>query len=150
MAILIAHGLRYILDKWYNLFPNNPYARISAFFPIGTFLGIMIIGGVSHFIFGYRYVPLVANEFDNDLTIIRDQLSPNDTLYVIDNPIAYNFYKVLEVNDGICAVSDTLPSTNPGTSFATLGKTSIDAPLSQIITSPKSENSDRIYLYNKE
>ncbi len=150
MAILIAHGLRYILDKWYNLFPNNPYARISAFFPIGTFLGIMIIGGVSHFIFGYRYVPLVANEFNNDLTIIRDQLSPNDTLYVINNPIAYNFYKVLEVNDGICTVSDTLPSTNPGTSFATLGKTSIDAPLSQIITSPKSENSDRIYLYNKE
>ena len=43
ITILIAHGLRYILAKWYDLFPNNPYARISAFFPIGIFLGIMII-----------------------------------------------------------------------------------------------------------
>lgn len=150
MAILIAHGLRYILDKWYDLFPSNPYARISAFFPIGAFLGVIIISGISHFIFGYRYIPLVANEFNNDLTIIRNQLSPNETLYIIDDSVAYNFYKILEVNDGICTVSDTLPDSNPSTSFATLGKTSINVPISQIITSPKSENSDRMYLYNKE
>lgn len=149
MAILIAHGLRYILDKWYDLFPDNPYARISAVFPIGLFLGIMIIGGISHFIFGYRYIPMVANEFDNDLELVINNLDYNTTLYVIDDEITYNFFKILEDN-GHTRVQDTLPedSSELPTRFATLGLTEVTASIERIITSPKSNDSDRIYIYN--
>ncbi len=148
LAILIAHGLRYILDKWYDLFPDNPYARISAVFPIGLFMGIMIIGGISHFIFGYRYVPMVADEFLDDLTLVRENIQPDSTLYIIDNEIAYNFYKILETNEHLCIVNNTLPSEdNYPQNYATLEHPAVSGTLISIITSPKIENSDRIYTY---
>ena len=74
LSILIAHGIRYILTKWYDLFPENPYARVFAIIPISLFLGVIIISDVSHFIFGYRYSPPVAREFNNDLQLVQENL----------------------------------------------------------------------------
>lgn len=148
MAILIAHGLRYILDKWYDLFPDNPYARISAVFPIGLFLGIMIIGGISHFIFGYRYIPMVADEFDNDIELVIENLNQETPLFVLNNNIAYNFFKILE-DRGRNQVLDTLPEDGiMPPHYATLGLTQVSGEIELIITSPKSDDSDRIYIYN--
>ena len=148
IAILIAHGLRYILDKWYDLFPNNPYARISAFFPIGIFLGIMIIGDISHFIFGYRYVPMVADQFQNDLTLIAEHVEPGSTIYVIDDEVSYNFYKIYE-DLGSYTIKDEFGADDRG-DFATLGaQKNAPGTINDIITSPKSNNSDRIYLYTR-
>lgn len=151
MAILIAHGLRYILDKWYDLFPDNPYARIIAIFPIGLFLGIIIIAGINHFIFGYRYIPTVANEFNNDLTLLTKKVEKGTTIYIIDRPTEYNFFKILEQNGENYTVSDTLPTDNElPEDFATLGKLELEQDPARIVTSPKSENSDRIYLYSSK
>lgn len=148
LAILIAHGFRYILDKWYNLFPDNPYARISAALPIGLFMGIMITGGITHFLFGYHYVPMVADEFNNDLTIVSRHLNHGETLYVTNSEIEYNFFKVLEDNDGTIKVANTIPAdADLPASYATLGAVEIKGELKSIITSSKSENSDRIYTY---
>lgn len=148
LAILIAHGLRYILDKWYDLFPENPYARISALFPISIFLGIMIYGGISHFLYGYRYSPMVADQFNNDIELIHDHLPVGSTLYVINHETMYNFYQIL-ADQKLLTVADQLPATSElPVSFATLGHTSdVPADITQIITSPKSSNSDRIYMY---
>ncbi len=150
MAILIAHGLRYVLDKWYDLFPENPYARISAVFPIGLFLGVMIYGGITHFIYGYRYIPLVANEFNNDLALIKANISGNDTLFVHQNTIEYSFYKILEDESDITILGEiTSENTAKLKQYATLENwsKSPNGTLKQIITSPKSDNSDRIYIY---
>lgn len=151
MAILIAHGLRYVLAKWYDLFPDNPYARISAIFPIGLFLGIMIIGGISHFLFGYRYVPMVADKFNNDVYLASQNLTPDSTLYVLDDEIAYNFFAILDAQ-GVYHVSNTLPEANQlPNQFATLGlHDNIPGKIKHIITSPKSHNSDRIYIYTTQ
>ena len=112
LAILIAHGLRYILDKWYDLFPDNPYARISAIFPIAIFLSVMIISDLNHYAFGYRYVPMVADQFTSDLTLARQHLAPGTTFYVLNDPDAFAFYQILgsELN---LTVSDTLPPSLP-------------------------------------
>lgn len=149
MAILIAHGLRYILNKWYDLFPDNPYARISAVFPIGLFLGIIIVGDIGHFIFGYRYIPMVADEFNNDVELVTENLDYGTTLYIIDNDIAYNFFKILE-DQGENHVLNVLPEEDSDypTHFATLGLTTVSGSVERIITSPKSNDSDRIYIYN--
>lgn len=151
MAILIAHGLRYILDKWYDLFPGNPYARIVAIFPIGLFMGIIIVSGINHFIFGYRYSPMVANEFTNDITLLTNQVEPGTTIFVVDRPVEYGFFKILEYSGQNYVVYDALPGNDslPET-FATLGKTDLERDPACIITSPKSENSDRIYLYSSK
>ncbi len=148
LAILIAHGLRYILDKWYNLFPDNPYAKISGVFPIGAFMGIMIFGGITHFLYGYRYVPMVADEFNDDITLVRENLQEGDTLYIVDDEVAYNFFKILQDDEGHYIIENQIPATEklPET-YATLGSTNISGQLNTIITSSKYDNSDRIYMY---
>lgn len=151
MAILIAHGLRYVLAKWYDLFPDNPYARISAIFPIGLFLSVMIISGISHFLFGYRYAPTVADKFNNDIYLVDLHLRPGSTIYILDDEVAYNFFAILD-NQGLYQVSDTIPENQDlPKQFATLGlHEQVPGEIERIITSPKSHNSDRIYVYTMQ
>lgn len=141
-SILIAHGLKYLLEKWYGLFPENPYARISALIPLTVLFGIMIIPGLSQYVYGYRYNPSVADDFTDSLTIVRDHLS-NQTLLVRED---YDFYKILEESTDLKVVNDIQSASD----FAVLG--ALDGvdhnySLSQIITSPRREDSDIIYLY---
>ncbi|MBR3233616.1 hypothetical protein IKG12_01990 [Candidatus Saccharibacteria bacterium] len=150
-AILTAHGIRYILEKWYGLFPENPYARIFGLIPISAFLGIMIISSISHFTFGYRYNPIVADEFHNDLSLFRENIEPGTTILIPAGTLSYDFYKILE-SKGQYIVTSNTPSTQDKENIqkiATLGKWPAKLPydLSKIICSPKSTDSDRIYLY---
>ncbi|MBR2741642.1 glycosyltransferase family 39 protein [Candidatus Saccharibacteria bacterium] len=141
-SILIAHGLKYLLEKWYGLFPENPYARISALLPLTILFSIMIFPSLMQYIYGYRYSPTVANEFNYDVEIIKKNLT-NEKL-VVNN--RYDFYKILEGSSDIEIVDNmtNLPI------FAVLGKLEKvpeNYSLSKIITSPMRDNSDIIYLY---
>lgn len=150
LSILVAHGLRYILEKWYKLFPENPYARIIAILPISIFLGVMIVSGLWHFIFGYQYNPLVANKFTTDLSLIQENIDEDTTLYIPVNSAEYNFYSILNEKGEVKVVNDLGQAST--TKVATLGKgtTPKGKVLSRIITSPKSDNSDRIYIYTTD
>jgi hypothetical protein len=166
IAILIAHGFRYILNKWYGLFPENPYARIFGILPISIFLSIMIISDISHFIFGYRYNPAVANQFSTDLRLVREKIDENSVL-VVQNDLEYDFYKILEKtpilnieNQRKISVTREFP-TLLFDHLATLGRYEENIndneasllsryKLTRIYTSSKSENSDRIYLYEQK
>ena len=173
LAILIAHGIRYILNKWYSLFPENPYARVFGMLPIAIFLFIIITSDISHFVFGYYYNPAVANLFTNDLRLIREKVEEGSTL-VVNSDLEYNFYKILEQEPIIniegqhkISVIKEVPLTTVD-KLATLGHIEAETvdkendeeeityspldnyELKRIITSSKSENSDRIYLYGKK
>ena len=143
-AILVAHGLKYLLEKWYGLFPENPYARIAAIVPLTILFAIMLIPSSLQYIYGYRYNPNIANEFRYDLAILRKNLT-NETLVVEEN---YDFYKILEDSTDI-TVLDNLDSPYLPNHFVMLygavenEKYQVD----KIITSPMKENSDIIYLY---
>lgn len=142
-SILIAHGLKYLLEKWYGLFPENPYARISALIPLTVLFGIMIVPGLLQYIYGYRYNPNVAVDFSNNLEVIRKNLN-NETLLVNEN---YDFYKILEASTELTIVDKV--ETKAG-KLAVLGKleqTSENYTINRIITSPMRDNSDIIYLY---
>ena len=141
-SILIAHGLKYLLEKWYGLFPENPYARISALIPLTILFAIMIIPGLLQYIYGYRYNPKVANEFSYTLNVIRANLT-NENLVTQENT---EFYRILEE-------STDLKITNEVTDAETIAflgapdKVPKNYQLSRIITSPMRDNSDIIYLY---
>ena len=141
-SILIAHGLKYILEKWYNLFPENPYARISAIFPLVILFSIMIVPNLLQYIYGYRYNPNIANEFNYNLTAIRKNLS-TETLVAQER---YDFYSILENSTDLKVVEEI----GEGDRFAILGKPE-EMPegytLERIITSPMRDNSDIIYIY---
>lgn len=142
LSILVAHGLKYLLEKWYGLFPENPYARISALFPLAILFGLMLVPGSLQYIYGYRYNPNIANEFSYTLEIIRENLT-DETLYTVDENS--NFYKILEDSSDL-TVTDTIE----GARVAFLGKPEKPPKnyvLDRIITSQMRENSDIIYVY---
>ena len=142
LSILVAHGLKYLLEKWYGLFPENPYARISALVPLTILFGLMIVPSALQYIYGYRYNPNIANEFSYDLEVILENLT-DETLIVREKQ---DFYKILEESTDIKVVDE-----QTGAKLAYLGKPETvpkNYKLGQIITSPMRENSDIIYVYN--
>ena len=141
-SILIAHGLKYILEKWYGLFPENPYARVSAAIPLTILYAIIIVPGLLQYIYGYRYNPNIANEFSYNLEVINKNLHEG-TFVVTEN---HNFYKILEDSTDL-SITEEVPTD--ATNFAVLGRLENEKKytISQIITSPMRENSDIIYLY---
>ena len=145
ISILVAHGFKYILEKWYGLFPENPYARVAAVLPLAILFGIMIIPSSLQYVYGYMYNPDVATKFSYDLEIIRDNLT--DEILVVNNESDYNFYKILGDSTGIKIVR-TAPDVRPE-KIAFYRQKTVDKKyqLSQIITSSRAENSDIIYLY---
>ena len=142
LSILVAHGLKYLLEKWYGLFPENPYARVAAVVPLSILFGIMIVPSLLQYVYGYRYNPSVANEFNYDLAIIRDNLT-DETLLVNEH---YDFYKILEKSTNI-AVVESLEETPEKLAVLHGGTGNTNYQLLQIITSPMKEKSDIIYLY---
>ncbi len=146
LAILVAHGLRYVLEKWYGLFPENPYARIFGILPISIFLGIIIISDLTHYIEGYKYNPSVANQYSNDLTIINKEVEDGSTLLIPSEDAHYDFYQILEEKREFTIVS-TVPTNGTFYSIEKLETLPENIALSRIITSPKTENSARIYVY---
>lgn len=154
LSILSAHGLKYLLEKWYGLFPENPYARIAALFPLTVLFGAIIIPSGLQYIYGYRYNPAVATRFDYNLDIVRDSLN-EETLVVATED--YDFYRILEQSTDLMVT--TAVTSKPRT-LAVLSGANLDEAfdtentvraenyrLSRIITSPMREESDIIYIY---
>ena len=146
LSILVAHGLKYLLEKWYGLFPENPYARLSALLPLTILFGIIILPSLLQYIYGYHYNSKVASQFDYSLEIIHKNLT-DEVLVVRDN---YDFYKILEDSMGLEVVHELETSTNSSVAVLKNQISSESYQLSRIITSPMKENSDIIYLYTKK
>lgn len=146
LSILAAHGLKYLLEKWYGLFPENPYARVAAVLPLTILFGVMIIPSLLQYMNGYRYNPDVVRKFDYDLTIVRKNLS-NETLVAKKH---YEFYKILEEQTELSVVPE-IPEEKVS-NLAILGEAEVpeNYQLLRIITSPMKEDSDIIYLYTEK
>lgn len=146
LTILCAHGIKYLLEQWYGLFPENPYARISALLPLIVLFSTMIIPGLLQYIYGYRYNPFITNEFSDSLTIIKNNLSEGD-LVITEN---YDFYKILEASTNLAIVDDYDGNLEQIAFLRKPEKTPEKYTLNQIIASPKRNNSDIIYIYTKK
>ena len=143
LSILVAHGLKYLLEKWYGLFPENPYARVSALVPLTILFGIIILPGLLQYIYGYHYNSKVASQFDYSLDIIHTNLA-DETIVAEKN---YDFYKILEDSTHLRVVPSVADTDADGIAVLHSRVSKENYRLSRIITSPMSENSDIIYLY---
>ncbi len=146
LSILTAHGLKYLLEKWYGLFPENPYARITALVPLTILFGIIIIPGLLQYVYGYHYNSKVASQFDYSLEIVRQTLT-DETLVVDQN---YDFYKILEDKTELKVVDKAENIQTERVAFLHTMTEDTSLSLTRIITSPMKENSDIIYLYTKK
>lgn len=146
LSILVAHGLKYLLEKWYGLFPENPYARVAAALPLSILFATILIPSTLQYIYGYRYNPNVAGLFNYNLDVIHENLT-DETLLVKDH---YEFYKILERHTEIKVINEI--GKEKYHTFAAMGRLEIPDTyrLDKIITSPMRENSDIIYIYTEK
>ena len=143
LSILVAHGLKYLLEKWYGLFPENPYARVAALLPLTVLFGIIIIPGLLQYVYGYHYNSKVASQFDYSLGIIHHRLD-GQTIVTEKN---YDFYKILEDSTNFVVTNALEKATTNEVAILHEMTSNEKYTLSRIITSPMKENSDIIYLY---
>ena len=147
IAILSAAGIESIIEKWYTLFPENPYAHLLGIVPMVAVMIFIISSGLSHFIFGYHYIPRVVNNFNNDLTIIKENVSTETTLILPNDYKNEGFFRLLSKYDGYQIVAKpSKAKTDKIASFEPIINDKYN--LEQIITSPNTRNSDRLYIYS--
>lgn len=146
IAILSAAGVESIIEKWYSLFPENPYAHLLGIVPFAVVMIMIVSSGLGHFISGYHYVPRVANNFNNDLSILKENVKNDTDIIIAENYERRDFFSLLNKYDDYKIYATPEESnTERIASFEPLY--SEKYALKQIITSPKSRNSDRLYIY---
>lgn len=145
LVLLLASGLKFLLSYWYNLFPNNPYARIGGLIPIIILVGALVISGADRYLYGYRYDPNIVPSFSRDINLI-----PKDTKMIIVSSNEKPFFGLLEkynknikINTNIVANDVTFIATKEAKKDFTGYK------IDKIITTSSQKDSDRFYLYKK-
>lgn len=150
LILLLGLGIETLLDEWYSLFPQNPYARITALVPMFILLVGIIIGNLSAYTNAYRYSPNLSQYYTNDLTISRQivQKHPEATLLVSpqDQPF-YNLlqrdYPILRVTSDSSDIAAKTVVTRNSVTSGQLGK------LTEIAVDSYRDNSARFYVYQK-
>ena len=149
IAILTAAAFESIIGKWHSLFPENPYAHLIGALPVSVVVCMIIFSGVSHFIFGYHYTPIIAQNFNDDIVLIKKNLKEGDLLVIGEETQNAEFFRLFSDYNHI-DIADTIPES-PNGRIVLLSQTtnSANLKLKQIITSRKSTNSDRLYIYEQ-
>lgn len=85
--IFITAGIRHLMHRWQKTFPKNPYARITAYAPMGLLVGLVV------FVHYYTYFRVWPNQtstrmaFSQQYTLLKNEiLSPDGTCFVINAP----------------------------------------------------------------
>ena len=145
-AILTAHGIKYMLEKWYDLFPENPYARVAGIFPLIALFGFIIVPSVTQYVDGYRYNPVVTSQFNYDLPAVVTHVKEG----VLVAGEKYDFYRIMQNKSNVKVVREVGDVPGDASVVSVLGggaDVGVNLKLSRIYTSHLSENSDIIYVY---
>lgn len=150
IVLLMAMGIATLLRNWYQLFPQNPYARLAGLLPLTVLIGGMVFSGVDRYSYGYMYDPLTANHFSHDLRLVNKQLDEKDkaTLVVTESEVA--FYRVVAQHHDNVTVTTTIPKayTTAIISHAAYKPDEKRTP-SFIAINSTANNADRFYIYSK-
>lgn len=143
LVLLLCSGLGYLLGYWYGLFPRNPYARIAGLVPLVILVGALVLSGLERYVYGYHYDASTVSNFSNDLS-----LRPKDIRQLVVANDEVSFYSVVARHDK----SLTLVKIPTDSTFVATSKANSDYSgytIERIVTSSRSRNADRFYVYKK-
>lgn len=156
VLLVTAAGVDTLLYRWYRMFPRNPYARIAGLIPITVLVVGMALTGIERYFYTYHYSPVVASYFSNDLQLLLRQLHKKDTYkkttrVVVSSP-ELEFYRAVEKfrKDIVVIGTDyATPSERPLLMTRSVSAERRPGEPTEIITSSKTNDADRWYLYSK-
>lgn len=146
LVLLLATGINMLLRSWYGLFPFNPYARIAGLIPIIVLVGGMVTSGIDRYVYGYHYIPTAVQGFSQDL-----QLLPDETSELVVDETELDFYQVVANHRDDLDVSTEIPGSDDFTMtrLARQSKQPSRYSIDRIVTSGRSLEADRFYVYKK-
>lgn len=74
LALLVIIGLHRFINRWYELFPRNPYARVSAILPITLIVAVMVQFNYQRYFFVLPQAETVRASYNNDIVLLQRHL----------------------------------------------------------------------------
>jgi hypothetical protein len=144
-VLLLAAGLTSLIGYWYRLFPLNPYARVAGLLPIGMLVFTLIITGVDRFAYGYHYSPDIATNFSRDVDLL-----PKGQQTLVVGAMEQPFWQAIAKYRGMLTVTRSADADNVLATQSGRAAVPDNYTISNIITNPYSQNSDRYYRYQNQ
>ena len=153
LVLLIAMGVEMLFQRWYGLFPRNPYARLAGLLPLVILIGSMTISGIGRYFDSYMHDPTTSAYYTRDLQLVNSQIDkqPEAKLLLVVPSENEEFYDVVASHNSRISVATNVPETISGPTLVS-GSVKNNLPpqnISKILTSSHKDNSDRFYLYKK-
>ena len=148
ILILTITGLQSLIQTWYTIFPQNPYARVLGLIPISFFVVSLLLTSLNNFHQNYIYSPEIVSNFNQDLKLLAENSDKNRVLMVSENE--KTFYEILEKQKSAKIVSD-FSGEEIIVSRAAFEKIKIpkNYKIKKIIVSERKDNADRFYILTK-
>lgn len=148
ILILTITGLQSLIQTWYTIFPQNPYARVLGLIPISFFVISLLLTSLNNFRQSYIYSPEIVSNFNQDLKLLAENSDKNRVLMVSENEKA--FYEILEKQKSAKIVSG-FSDEEIIVSRAAFEKIEIpkNYKIKKIIVSERKDNADRFYILTK-
>lgn len=159
IMLLTGLGVTFLLDYWYRLFPQNPYARAFALIPLTILIGGIMTTSAARYFYLYHYNTGLAAQSSHDLQIAHSEIRHDDKKHIVaiavspDELPIYQLYvdtnklQVRVSTEGNLAKISTSPTDIVlATRESDLAK-SKTTPHRVIASRLAQTPSDRIYLY---
>lgn len=148
ILILTITGLQSLIQTWYTIFPQNPYARVLGLIPISFFVISLLLTSLNNFRQNYIYSPEIVLNFNQDLKLLAENSDKNRVLMVSDNEKA--FYEILEKQKSAKIVSG-FSDQEIIVSRAAFEKIEIpkNYKIKKIVVSERKDDADRFYILTK-
>ena len=91
-------AIRYIVDKWHGLFPQNPYARSLAILALSILIGSISLLDINRYISAVNYRASVVYQYDQTLPAVNQLLTSNphaEIRLVVRSETDYQLYSLL-------------------------------------------------------
>lgn len=111
VLMLLANGIRTLINEWYELFPRNPYARLAGLATLSVlFIGITT-GNLSHYFHTLRYVDSPA--YNASLSAVKRSIviEGNRPMTLVTDVETADFYRILTRSYPNVSVTSTAPQT---------------------------------------
>ncbi len=93
-VFLVAIGLETLMREWYQVFPKNPYARLSALVPLTLIVIGIVAASITRYFYGF-YHSDTRSIYRPELAAVRQTLKPHvDTRLVVPEN-EHAFYDIL-------------------------------------------------------
>lgn len=151
MTLILAISISTLITDWYKLFPRNPYARVIGLIPLGILVVGVTVSGAARYLNTYHYGQVVASTYSKDLSILQGRLLRDvpageaKTIVVADKERP--FYALLATYDKRIALATTAPSGSAVYTKAARAAQPRPGEPNAIITSSRSQDADRFYIY---